>query len=296
MMLFCAVLLCLQLLTRPWLHGYLAICCQAHTPTACVLLAMQDVPSKMVYYDQTVKMAGSGETGGKYWQAQQHLRPLLLHPAWEEFALLTLIGQTKVQIWRIKLKHAVRQLDDDPPELQALEEQLACYQGQLASASSASGVILTKKQAARELKKLRVLGCNPSLTTVQQVWDQFWLVERKLSKGWSYQNKRSMSGQSKLRRGLVGWVLLKLRLQLPSAHSNKPGPYAHLWGTWSDSAMQDQLSCLDARLQATAASNRRNGQLGTLKHTLQDEFGALLKKAERKAARRAACAHAAKAI
>ena len=97
-------------------------------------------------------------------------------------------------------------------------------------------------------------------------------------------------------RGLVGWVLLKLRLQLPSAHSNKPGPYAHLWGTWSDSAMQDQLSCLEARLQATPASNRRNGQLGTLKHTLQDELRALLKKAERKAARRAACAHAAKAV
>ena len=241
------------------------------------VVAMQDVPSKMMYHGQTVKVAGNGGASEKYWQAHQHLRPLVLHPAWETFALQTLIGQTKVQIWRVKLKHAVRQLDDDPPELQALEEQLERYQGQVASASSAPGVMLTRKQAAQEVKKLRILACNPSLTTVRQVWDQFWLVERKLASGWSYKNKKSMSGQSKLRHGLVGWVLLKLKLQLPSAHSNQPGPYSHLWGTWSGSAMQDQLSNLEARLQATAASNRRSGQLGTLKRVLQDEFRALLK-------------------
>ena len=259
------------------------------------MAAAQDVPSKMMYHGQTLKVAGSGGAGEKYWQAHQHLRPLVLHSAWEAFALQTLIGQTKVQIWRVKLKHAVRQLDDDPPELQALEEQLGCYQGQLASASSSLGVKLTRKQAAQELKKLRVLGCSPSLTTVRQVWDQFWLVERKLARGWSYKNKKSMSGQSKLRHGLVGWVLLKLKLQLPSAHNNKPGPYSHLWGTWSASAMQKQLSNLQARLQATAASNRRNGQLGTLKHVLQNEFDTLLKKAEKKAARKAVRADAAKA-
>ena len=251
---------------------------------------MQDVPSKMMYYGQTVKVTGSGGAGDKYWQAHQHLRPLVLHPAWEAFALQTLIGQTKVQIWRVKVKNAVRQLDDDPPELQALEEQVARYQGQVASisASCVPGIKLTKKQAAQELKKLRVLGCSPSLTTVRQEWDQFWLVERKLARGWSYKNKKSMSGQSKLRHGLVGWVLLKLKLQLPSAHSNKPGPYSHLWGTWSGSALQEQLSHLEARLQATGVSNRRNGQLGTLKHVLQDEFDSLLKKAEQKAARKAA--------
>lgn len=256
---------------------------------------MQDVPSKMVYYGQTVKVAGSGGAGEKYWQAHQHLRPLVLHSAWEAFAIQTLIGQTKVQIWRVKLRHAVRQLDDDPPELQALEEQLARYQGQVASASCAPGIKLTKKQAAHELKKLRVLGCSPSLTRVRQVWDQFWLVERKLARGWSYKNKKSMSGQSKLRHGLVGWVLLKLKLQLPSAHSNKPGPYSHLWGTWSGSAMQEQLGTLEARLQATAVSNKRNGQLGTLKHVLQDEFDRLLKKAEQKEAKKAVGVYAVKA-
>ena len=259
------------------------------------VVAVQDVPSKMMYHGHTLKVTGSDGAGEKYWQAHQHLRPLVLHSAWESFALQTLIGQSKVQIWRVKLKHAVRQLDDDPPELQALEEQLHCYQGQLASISSAPGVKLTKKQAAQELKKLRVLGCSPCLTTVRQVWDQFWLVERKLAKGWSYKNKKSMSGQSKLRHGLVGWVLLKLKLQLPSAHSNKPGPYSHLWDTWSGSALQEQLSYLEARLQATAASNRRNGQLGTLKHLLQDEFDTLLKKAGKKAARKAVRADAAKA-
>ena len=130
------------------------------------------------------------------------------------------------------------------------------------------------------MKKLRVVGCHPSLTTVQQVWDQFWLVERKLATGWSYKDKRSTSEQSKLRHGLVGWILLKLQLQLPSVHSNRPGPYAHLWGAWSVPAMQEQLSCVETRLQATAASNRRNGPLGTLKRVLKDEFNALVKEAD----------------
>ena len=43
--------------------------------------------------------------------------------------------------------------------------------------------------------------------------------------------------------------------------------------------MQEQLSCVETRLRTTAASNRRNGPLGTLKRVLKDEFNALVKQA-----------------
>ena len=256
---------------------------------------VQDVPSKLMLYQQTVKAPAVDMPADRYWQANEHLRPLLLHPAWEEFALQTLVGQTKVQIWRLKMKHALRQLEEDPPELQRYQDQLSTFQEQLTAATSAPTGGMTKKQAAKEMRKLKVVACSPSLTTVQQVWDQFWLVERKLANGWSYKDTKSMSEQSKLRRGLVGWLLLTLGLKLPSAQGNKHGPYVPLWCTWTAHALQEQLSGLETRLQATLASNRRNGQLGTLKRQLCDEFQAMKRKVERRAARKAANKDAAKA-
>ena len=257
--------------------------------------SLQDVPSKMMYYHQTVMAAALDCPGQKYWQANEHLRPLLLHPAWQHFALQTLISQSKVQIWRVKVKQSLRQLDEDSPELQSHQEHLSTLQEQLAALSSEPAATMTKKEAAREKMKLKVVACSPSLTTVQQVWDQFWLVERKLAQGWSYKDNKSMSEQSKLRHGLVGWVLLKLGLKLPPAQGNKHGPYAPLWRTWVATAVQEQLSALETRVQGTAGFNRRGGQLGTLKHTLHDEMKLLQRKGEQRAARRAASKEAAKA-
>ena len=94
---------------------------------------VQDVPSKLMQYQQTVKAPAVDMPADKYWQANEHLRPLLLHPAWENFAFQTLVGQTKVQIWRLKMKHTLRQLEEDPPELQRYQDQLSSYQEQLAA-------------------------------------------------------------------------------------------------------------------------------------------------------------------
>jgi len=257
----------------------------------CVVL--QDVPSKMMEYEGTVTAPSLDSPAQKYWQANEHLRLLLLHPDWECFALQTLVGQTQAQIWRLNVRQRLRYDDAESPQMQGLQETLTSLQQQLAAAKFTSKALLTQKQAAKEGKQRKLVVYDPSLTSVQQVWDQFWRLEKQLASGWSYSDKKSMEQQSKLRQGLVGWVLLKVGVGLPAV-GNTAGPYAALWQTWPGLKVQEQLTVLESRLQSTPATNRRTGQLGALKSALMQEAAAMKKTAARKAARKAA-KHAAKA-
>lgn len=244
----------------------------------------------MMEYESSVDAPSLDMPAEKYWQANEHLRDLLLHPDWKCFALETLVGQAQAQIWRLNVRQRLRYDDEESPQMQGLQDTLTTFQEQLAAAKAALVVtnqLLTQKQAVRELKQRNKVVYNPSLTSVQPVWDQFWRLEQQLAQGWSYQDNRSMEQQSKLRHGLVGWVLMKVGIALPMS-GNKPGPYAALWHTWSKAAVQDQLSFLEERLQNTTATNRRTGQLGALKSVLTQELVDLKRRAARKAAKRVA--------
>jgi len=244
----------------------------------------------MMEYESSVAAPSLDMPAEKYWQANEHLRDLLLHPVWKCFALKTLVGQAQAQIWRLNVRQRLRYDDEESPQMQGLQDTLTTFQEQLAAAKAAPVVtnqLLTQKQAVRELRQRNKVVYNPSLTSVQPVWDQFWRLEQQLAQGWSYQDNRSMEQQSKLRHGLVGWVLMKVGIALPTS-GNKPGPYAALWRTWSKAAVQNQLSLLEERLQNTTATNRRTGQLGALKSALTQELVHLKRKAARKAAKRAA--------
>ena len=224
-----------------------------------------------------------------YWQANEHLQPLLLHPNWPAFAYKVLIGQQKALIWRLKLHLRSRHDDGEPSaELALLEARLAELQQQEAAATEAAPVMLTRKQVAKETKQRKQMAYNPSLKTVHEVWAQFWRLERRLAKGWGFSDSRSVKQQSKLRHGLVAWVLLKAGVVLPEPQSNRHGPFAPLWQTWSQAALSQQLMALKERLTGTAISNRRSGRLGALKSQLIEEVSAINAKAIRKTARKAA--------
>lgn len=244
----------------------------------------------MMEYESGVAAPSLDMPAEKYWQANEHLRDLLLHSDWKCFALETLVGQAQAQIWRLNVRQRLRYDDEQSPQMQGLQDTLTTFQEQLAAAKAApvaTNQLLTQRQAVRELKQRNKVVYNPSLTSVQPVWDQFWRLEQQLAQGWRYQDNRSMEQQSKLRHGLVGWVLMKVGIALPTS-GNKPGPYAALWHTWSKAAVQDQLSFLEERLQNTTATNRRTGQLGALKSALTLELVDLKRRAARKAAKRAA--------
>ena len=246
----------------------------------------------MMEYEGSIKAPSLENPAVRYWQASEHLRLLLLHPEWECFALQTLLGQTQAQLWRLRMRQQLRFDDEQSPQMQSLQEKVASLQQQLQAAQTAPSLMLTQKQAARERKYRKKVVYDPSLTSVQQVWDQFWRTEKQLAKGWSYQNNKSMEQQSKLRRGLVGWVLLKVGIELPASHCNTPGPFSPLWQMWAEDAVHTQLSCLERRLQAVTITNRRTGRLGALKGALMQEVNMMqshaAKQATRKAARRAA--------
>ena len=93
-----------------------------------------------------------------YWQASQHLRPLLLHPMWPPYAYQVLVGQQKAHIWRLKLHLRSRLDEGEPsPEMQAMQAKLQKLQ---AAAADAAPVMLTKKQAAQELKSKKQVCCR----------------------------------------------------------------------------------------------------------------------------------------
>jgi len=256
----------------------------------CHICFVQDAPSKMMEYESNVAAPSLDMPAEKYWQANEHLRDLLLHPDWKCFALETLVGQAQAQIWRLNVRQRLRYDDAESPQMQGLQDTLTTFQEQLAAAKAAPVLteqLLTQKQAVRELKQRNKVVYNPSLTSVQPVWDQFWCLEQQLAQGWSYQDNRSMEQQSKLRHGLIGWVLMKVGIALPVS-GNMPGPYAALWNTWSKAEVQDQLRFLEDRLQNTTTTNRRTGQLGALKSALTQELIDMKRRAARKAAKRAA--------
>lgn len=148
------------------------------------------------------------------------------------------------------------------------------------------------KQAATSSDNANALlqmAYNPSLHTVHEVWGQFWRLERRLAQGWGFSDSRSVKQQSKLRHGLVAWVLLKLKTEVPVHCSNKHGPFAPLWQTWSSTALSHQLLALKERLAGTHVSNRRSGRIGALKSQLVEEVSHMRAKAARKQARKAAC-------
>lgn len=250
---------------------------------------VQDVAVKLMYDESTVHGPSVEQPLQVYWQANEHLRPLLANPCWPAFAYQVLIGQQKAQIWRVKLHLRSRHDDGEPSaQLQAMEAKLSQLQQQQEAAAAAAPAMLTRKQAAKATKQSKQMAYDPSMRTVHEVWGQFWRLERRLAKGWGFLDSRSVKQQSKLRHGLVAWVLLKAGLQLPEHQPNKHGPFAHLWRTWSSLAVTQQLVALKERLASTSISNRRSGRLGALKSQLTEEVSAMKAKAARKAARRAA--------
>ena len=132
------------------------------------------------------------------------------------------------------------------------------------------------------------MAYNPSLRTVHEVWGQFWRLERRLAQGWGFSDSRSVKQQSKLRHGLVAWVLLKLGIEVPLQQASKHGPFAPLWQSWSQVALSQQLRALKERLAGTKVSNRRSGRIGALKSQLIQEVAEMRAKAARKQARKAA--------
>lgn len=243
---------------------------------------------KMEQDEGTVSAPPPSQPLSVFWQANEHLRPLLLHRQWPAFAHQVLIAQQKAHVWRLKLHLRSRHDDDEPPaELLAAEAKLEQLQQQASAAAAAAPMMLTRRQAAKEAKQRKQMSYNPSLYTVHEVWAQFWRLERRLANGWGFSDSRSIKQQSKLRHGLVAWVLLKLGVKLPEYQRSKHGPFADLWQTWSSVALTQQLAGLKERLANTAVSNRRSGRLGALKSELIEEVAAMKIQAAAKAARKA---------
>ena len=237
-------------------------------------MSVQDVPSKMMLYEDCIKLATINSPAERYWQAQEHLKPLLLHPEWECFALKTLLGQTRTSIWKLNVQQRLRYDDEQSPQLQPLQDKLDSLTAQLADAETAQASVLAQQVAHVQVSREEV-HYDPSLSTVQQLWDQFWQAERQLAQGCSYKNKKSMKHQSKLRHGLIAWVLLQVGVAVPAAQGNTPGPFAPLWQVWSIEQVQTQLNDLETRLQSIAPGNKRTGRLGKLKSVLAKEVLAM---------------------
>lgn len=115
---------------------------------------VQDVAVKMMQDEGTILVTCPEQAALVYWQANEHLRPLLLHPCWPAYAYQVLLGQQRAHIWRLKLHLRSRLDDGEPsPELQALQARLEELQKLQAAAAAAAPAMLTKKQAAQELKR-----------------------------------------------------------------------------------------------------------------------------------------------
>ena len=227
-------------------------------------------------YDSCFELtSAAGNSAGSYWQANEHLKALLHHPEWRAFALQTLVGQTQAQIWKLVVQQRLRYDDEQSPQMPALQQKLTSLQMQLTEASAVVVPMQVDTQAFQQEGSVEKVFHDPSASSVQQVWDNFWQAERQLSQGWSYKDTRSMQQQSKLRHGLVAWVLWQVGIPLPTSQGNIAGRFATLWKTWSEASVQSQLKCLETRLKSMYVSNRRTGQLGALKSALAKEVLAL---------------------
>ena len=231
-------------------------------------------------YDSCFELPSAAESqASSYWQADEHLKALLNHPDWRPFALQTLAGQTQAQIWKLGVQQRLRYDDEQSPQMPALQQKLTSLQTQLAQATAVVVPMQVDTHVVQQQTAVGKVFHDPSASSVQQVWDDFWQAERQLSQGWSYKDTRSMQQQSKLRHGLVAWVLWHIGVSLPAPQGNTAGPFATLWNTWSEDVVQSQLKCLETRMQSIQVSNRRTGQLGALKSALAKEVLALQRSA-----------------